>query len=281
MAQDLLDLLKNNLIGLLDKETKERIEATCKNRAGLFQDPFAFCPETIKAIAPIAIWLYRHYFRVETFGAKNIPKGRVLIIANHSGQLPFDALMINTAFILEPKNPRLLRGMVERWSSELPFISMLFKNAGQVVGTPKTCQALLLRDEAVLVFPEGVSGITKLFSDRYKLCQFGNGFMRIALKAKAPILPVALIGAEEQAPSIANFETIAKSFGLPALPLIFPQILPIPLPVKYRIHIGEPLIFSGDGTEDDEEIIKMVEKVKTRLQTLIDHGLELRKNIFF
>lgn len=282
MAEELLQGLKNRLLNLVDEGVGRRIDLIAKKKKAQFgEDPFGFDPDTIKALSPIAMWFYRHYFRVETFGAENVPDKKVLVIANHSGQLPFDGFMLGTAFIVEPKIPRLLRGMVERWVSELPYISMIYQRAGQVVGTPHTCKTLLDRGEAVLVFPEGVEGITKLFSERYKLARFGTGFMRIALATKAPILPVAIIGAEEQAPSIANFTHLAKYLGLPALPLIFPQGIPWPLPVKYRIHIGKPLYFKGDGEEDDQEIMQMVEETKKALQKLIDHGLTKRKNIFF
>lgn len=266
----------------VDEDTQKRIKSIAEGETSQFGvDQFGFDANTLLGIAPFFVWLYRHYFRVEVFGVENIPKGRMMVIANHSGQLPFDAGMILTAFILEPKNPRFLRGMVEKWSAEIPFISTLFSRTGQVVGTPSTCQALLERDQAVIVFPEGVGGISKLFSERYKLSSFGTGFMRISLKSKAPIVPVALIGAEEQAPAIANLASLAKSLGMPALPLIFPQIVPLPLPVKYRIYIGEPMVFEGDGTEDDDEIKAMVQKTKDRIQEMIDIGLSRRKNIFF
>jgi 1-acyl-sn-glycerol-3-phosphate acyltransferase len=133
----------------------------------------------------------------------------------------------------------------------------------------------------VIVFPEGVKGISKLFNERYKLLRFGHGFMRIAMKANAPIIPVALIGAEEQAPSIANFKPIAKLLGLPALPLILPQIIPLPLPVKYRIYIGKPMHFTGDGTEETQVIEDFVDQVKSTIQGMLDEGLRVRHSIFF
>jgi len=189
--------------------------------------------------------------------------------------------MIEIAFILEGKYPRLLRGMTEKWVAEIPFISTLFSRIGQVVGTPSTCKFLLEKEEGVIVFPEGVKGISKLFSERYKLANFGSGFMRIALASNSPIIPVALVGAEEQAPAIANLSSLAKNFGLPALPLVFPQLLPLPLPVKYRIYIGEPMLFKGDGTEDDYEIRNMVEKVRSTIQLMLNDALAKREHIFF
>lgn len=282
MIQEWLNNVLKKLEESLDEEIKERIEQIAKREKNDFGvDPLGCNPLSIKSCAPFLIWLYKNYFRVETFGAHNIPKDRCMVIANHSGQLPFDAAMIETAFILEGKNPRLLRGMTEKWVAEIPFISTFFARIGQVVGTPSTCKFLLEKEEGVIVFPEGVKGISKLFSERYKLANFGTGFMRIALAAKAPIIPVALIGAEEQAPAIANFTSLAKNLGMPALPLIFPQIIPLPMPVKYRIYIGKPMNFVGDGTEDSKEIKLMVDDVKLCIQNMLDEGLRKREHIFF
>lgn len=282
MAQEFFAAIEKYFSQFIDADTKKRIEIIASLHSNEFGvDQFGFDAKTLLTIAPFMVWLYRHYFRCETFGIENVPSGRMMVIANHSGQLPFDGAMIITSFILEPKQPRFLRGMVERWTAEIPFISTLLSRTGQVVGTPSTCQKLLEGNEGVIVFPEGVAGIAKLFSERYKLSSFGHGFMRIALAAKAPIVPVALIGAEEQAPAIANLAPLAKKLGMPALPLVFPQIIPLPLPVKYRIYIGEPLIFKGDGTEDDDEIGAMVQKTKDKIQDMINEGLLKRKNIFF
>jgi len=282
MALQFFDGCEGYFKELIDQDTKERIEAIAKQHTNDFGvDQFGFDANTLFACAPLMVWFYRQYFRCETFGQENIPQGRMMVIANHSGQLPFDGAMIIAAFILEPKLPRFLRGMVERWTSELPFVSTLLSRTGQVVGSPSTCRRLLENDEAVIVFPEGVPGIVKLFSERYQLTKFGSGFIRIALAAKAPIVPVALIGAEEQAPAIANLASFAKKLGMPALPLIFPQIVPLPLPVKYRIYIGQPLNFSGDGTEDDLEIGAMVQETKNTIQDMINNGLKQRKHIFF
>jgi 1-acyl-sn-glycerol-3-phosphate acyltransferase len=140
---------------------------------------------------------------------------------------------------------------------------------------------LLEMNEAVIVFPEGVKGISKLFNERYKLRRFGHGFMRVAMRAQAPIIPVALIGAEEQAPAIANFKPLAKMFGFPALPLVLPQIVPLPLPVKYRIYIGKPMHFNGDGTEEGHTITEFVDQVKATIQGMLAEGLKVRHSIFF
>lgn len=282
MAHDFFHLLEEYCRDQLDPEVRNRIEQIASNEPNEFGvDSFGFDAKTLFVLAPFMFWLYKKYFRCETYGVENIPDGRMMVVSNHSGQLPFDGAMLISSFILEPKLPRLLRGMVEKWVCEIPFFSTLLSRAGQVIGTPSTCKALLEQEEAVIVFPEGVKGIAKLFTERYKLAHFGSGFVRVALLAKSPIVPVAVIGAEEQAPAIANLAPMAKKLGMPALPLVFPQLLPLPLPVKYRIYIGKPLYFNGDGTEDEQEIRAMVQQVKSSVKDLINLGLSKRKNIFF
>lgn len=266
----------------LAEKIKNRIDRLPKSQLNEFGvDPYGFDPSYVRSFAPALAWLYEKYFRVEVYGAENLPKGRMMVISNHSGQLPFDGLMIGTAFLVEPKTPRYVRGMAERWSADLPFISTLFARSGAVVGDPNTCKDLLHRNEAVIVFPEGVKGISKLYTERYQLLRFGHGFMRCALEGQAPIVPVAVIGAEEQAPAVANIMPLAKLLGMPALPIIFPQVVPLPLPVKYRIHIGKPLWFSGDGTEDSDIIAKYVQQTRSHIQNMIDEGLKKRHSIFF
>jgi 1-acyl-sn-glycerol-3-phosphate acyltransferase len=133
------------------------------------------------------------------------------------------------------------------------------------------------------VFPEGVRGISKPFDQRYQLTDFGLGFMRLALETKTPIVPVAVIGAEEQLPSIGNFGTLAKLFRMPSFPVI-PQLflgMPFPLPVRYRLYFGEPLHFSGDPDDEDAVLEEKVWTVKTTIQGLIERGLRERKSIFF
>lgn len=243
-------------------------------------DPFGFDPEVLKSIMPMASWLYENYFRCEAHGLENMPCGRVIVVANHSGQLPFDGLMIGSAFLLKAEKPRFLRGMAEKWSATLPFISKLFSLTGQCVGLPANCRKLLEMDEAVFVFPEGVKGISKLYSQKYQLQDFGLGFMRLAMETQSPILPVVLIGAEEQAAAIANITPLAKIFGLPALPLIFPQIIPVPLPVKYHIHVGKPLNFNGNSNDDDL-VTRNVKKVRRHMEIMIEKGRKQRQSIFF
>jgi 1-acyl-sn-glycerol-3-phosphate acyltransferase len=188
---------------------------------------------------------------------------------------------INGAMILEHNPPRVVRAMVEKFVQTLPFFSYLFSRWGQITGTPENCRRLLSDDEAILVFPEGAKGISKPFTQRYQLQEFGSGFMRLALETKTPIVPVAVIGAEEQAPAF-NFKPLAKLLGAPAFPVVpHPPFLPIPYPVKYRLYFGEPLCFVGDPDDEDDVLEVKVRHVRNEIQSMLRSGLRERKHIFW
>jgi 1-acyl-sn-glycerol-3-phosphate acyltransferase len=248
-------------------------------------DQFGFDPEFAARMGPMMAWVYEHYFRVEQHGVDNVPDGRCLLISNHSGQLPIDAVMVALAVFLERQKPRIPRAMVEKFVNDLPFVSFFLERMGQITGTPANCRRLLSAEEAILVFPEGVRGINKLFHERYQLKPFGLGFMRLALEMKTPIVPVAVVGAEEQAPAIMNFKRIGKMFGLPALPITPLMALGpvglLPLPVKYRIYFGEPMTFTGDPNDEDAEIAVKAKQVERAIKDLLEHGLRERKHIFW
>ena len=246
-------------------------------------DPFGASRQGLRHAIQISKFFYRHYFRAEAHGVENIPaRGRVLLIGNHSGQLPFDGVMIGAATFLEPAVPRLLRAMVEHYVPSVPFASYLFGRWGQIIGTPENCARLLAADEAVLVFPEGARGISKPFTKRYQLQPFGLGFMRLALEHHVPIVPVAVIGAEEQAPAV-NFKRLARLIGAPSLPIVpYPPFVPLlPLPTKYRLYFGEPMTFAGDPDDDDDALTAMTETVRTRIQGMVDVGRKERRHVFW
>src|SRR5439155_149397 len=214
--------------------------------------------------------LYRYWFRLETQGIANIPPGRLLLISNHAGQIALDAAMISCACLLEAEPPRVIRGMGEYWLPTVPWVNELMVRTGSVVGTRKNCIDLLENEEAVIAFPEGVRGMNKLIWERYQLQEFGQGFMRLALETHTPIVPIAVVGSEEQAPAIANVRSLARLLRLPAFPvtLTWPLLGPlglVPLPVKYRITFGEPMTFEGNPSDEDEVIGEKVEQVKASI----------------
>ncbi|MBM4358391.1 MAG: 1-acyl-sn-glycerol-3-phosphate acyltransferase, partial [Deltaproteobacteria bacterium] len=142
---------------------------------------------------------------------------------------------------------------------------------------------LLAQEEAILVFPEGARGISKPFRERYRLQEFGLGFMRLALETGTPIVPIGLVGAEEQYVNLGNAESIARLLGMPNFPIVPQWFVPggqLPLPVKYRIHFGEPLRFEGDPDDEDAVIEEKVMIVKSAIERLLARGLAGRTSIF-
>jgi 1-acyl-sn-glycerol-3-phosphate acyltransferase len=247
-------------------------------------DPFGLDPEWAKYTIAAVAFLHRHYFRSDVFGVENIPKGRVLLIANHSGQVPIDGALIGAAMFMDTDPPRIVRAMVERWAVSLPFVSMLFSRVGQVVGVPENAQRLLDQGEALLVFPEGSRGISKTFDKRYQLTDFGLGFMRLAMETNTPIVPIAVIGGEEQYVSVANVNGLARLFRMPAFPIMPQLLLPggqLPLPTKYRLYFGEPMTFDGDPDDDDSVMEEKVWLVKQTIQSMVNRGVKERKHIFW
>jgi len=277
------DRIVRGMEDLLGEELDARLARIEHHPNEVGVDPFGFDPQAARYALAMAAFLHRFYFRTEVHGIENVPTGRTLIVANHSGQLPIDGLAIGAALMLDAEPPRFPRSMVEKWSAELPFVSVLFPRVGQVVGSPENARRLLQNDETLVVFPEGARGISKTFDKRYQLVDFGLGFMRLALETGAPIVPVAVIGAEEQYPSIADLKPLAKLLGMPAVPVL-PQLLlgmALPLPTKYRVYFGEPLHFSGDPDDEDGVIEEKVWVVKQTIQSMVNRGLKERKSIFW
>ena len=272
------------LTSVMGESFEERIKRIDLHLGAGGVDAFGLDPKWAKYGFGFGALLYRHYFRCEVTGIENAPAGRVLFIGNHSGQIPLDAAMVGTALFLEGQPPRVIRSMVEKWTQTLPFVSTFFSRVGQVVGVPENARRLLESEEALMVFPEGAAGISKTYDRAYQLTDFGLGFMRLAIETKTPIVPVAVVGAEEQYISIGNLTSIAKILGLPALPLIPQLFFPggqLPLPTKYRIAFGAPMHFDGDPDDDDAVLEEKVWTVKTTIQQMVNDGLAKRKGIFF
>ena len=272
------------MTSLLGEEFNERLARVPLALSSSGVDPFGLDPQWTKwALASVA-FLHRHYFRTEVFGAENLPKGRVLLVANHSGQIPIDGALLGAALFMDVEPPRFMRAMVEKWTQTLPFVSMLFSRVGQVVGVPENARRLLEQEEALLVFPEGARGISKTFDKRYQLADFGLGFMRLAIETNTPIVPVAVIGGEEQYISVGNVDSLARLFRMPAFPVMPQLLLPggqLPLPTKYRIYFGEPMRFTGDPDDDDAVMEEKVWLVKATVQSMVNRGVKARKHVFW
>ncbi len=273
-------------IRALADEVEERLSQIPSELNEYGYDPFGMHPSGIHSVMLMLALLYRHYFRVETRGIENVPAGRVLLIANHAGNtLPADAAMLGQAMLLQAEPPRILRSMAEFYLPQIPWFSELIDRVGSVVGTPENCVRLLERDEAVLVFPEGHRGFIKPYSEAYRLQRFGSGFVRIALQAKAPIVPVGIVGSEEQNPGLLDARPLGRLIGAPAFPVTF--LFPLfgvlgflPLPVKFRIYFGEPIRLVGEPSDDEQSIQAHVDRVRDRIALLLEDGLADRRGWF-
>ena len=254
-------------------------------------DELGMDPQHVERYRPLFDFLYERYFRVQTEGIENIPaQGRAVIVSNHSGTVPFDGLMLKTAVAREHSAARELRWLTEDFITYLPFVGSFMNRMGAVRACQENAERLLGREKLVAVFPEGVKGMSKLFRDRYKLQRFGRGgFVRLCLRTRTPIVPTAIIGAEETNPILFRFETIAKSFGLPYIPITptFPLLGPLgllPAPTKWTIRFGRPLDLSGygPGAADDQILVgRLAEEVRTTIQDMLDQGLSARESVFF
>lgn len=284
LVSDAASALDDFMTARLGEEFNERLARVPVSLMSSGVDPFGMDPEWTKyALASVAL-LHRHYFRTDVVGTENIPPGRCLLIANHSGQIPIDGALIGASLFMDAEPPRFMRAMVEKWSQTLPFVSVFFSRVGQVVGVPENAKRLLERDEVLLVFPEGAKGISKTYDQRYKLADFGLGFMRLALETGTPIVPVSVVGGEEQYVNVKNVDTLARLLRMPSFPIIPQLLLPggaLPLPTKYRITFGEPMFFEGDPDDDDAVIDEKVQLVRDTVQAMVSRGVRQRKSVFF
>lgn len=243
------------------------------NAVGSFgYDPWGFNLKTIQRFINLGRVMYEDYFRVEVQGFENIPKeGRCLIIANHTGQLPIDAILLGYAMVVNPVAPRAAKGMYERFIPTIPFFSMWFTQMGGALGDIENCEKMLLKDEAVIVFPEGARGISKHWKKRYQMERFGNGFMYMAQKTKSPIIPVGIGGCEETMINLGNLDLVEKWLRFPKAPVLLPFVFPS----KVIINIGKPMYFE-DHNDTELVLDAKVNEVKKEVKRLTDEALEIR-----
>lgn len=261
---------------LVPEEVDRHVDSMRKPLGSLGYDPWGYNNEVMKYGLSLTRQLYEKYFRVEATGVDKIPAdGPVLIVANHSGQLPLDGLLIGYAVATRKKHARIPRAMIERFFPTVPYIGNLLNECGAVLGDPINCAKMLANGEAVIVFPEGVRGSGKLYRDRYQLKRFGNGFMHLAMKYQAPIVPVGVVGCEETIPAIADIKPLARMLGIPYAPLAMPVVLP----AKVHLNFGDPMSFD-DREIPEEQVTERVEQVKAAISELIDTGLSERKRLF-
>jgi 1-acyl-sn-glycerol-3-phosphate acyltransferase len=278
-------------LGSLPSEVREALDRALQRAAGEYdEDDWGFDEEFALALRPFLDFLYERWWRVDTVGVRNVPSaGRAMLVSNHAGILPWDGTMISLAIQREHPQPRYPRFLVLDWAFTLPFVSTTMRKVGGVVASPYNASRLLDEDELVAVFPEGAKGAGKDFSERYRLQRFGRGgFVEIALRAGAPIIPVAVVGSEEIYPKVGESRLLARATGAPYFPITptFPLLGPlgaIPLPSKWRIAFGEPIrtdTFGEDAAEDRALVFELSERVRDEIQRMVYENLVRRGSAF-
>jgi 1-acyl-sn-glycerol-3-phosphate acyltransferase len=307
-AQTVADFLRELRLGIEDgldplgaveragATLPERLEAALtavahRLRGEYPEDEWGFDEQFAEAVYPFAELLYRVWWRVRCEGATNVPAhGRALLVANHSGSLfPFDASMVAVALMKEHPLPRWPRFLVLDWAFTLPFLSAFMRKVGGVPASQHNARRLLEQDEPVIVFPEGVKGTGKPFRERYRLQRFGRGgFVGTALRTRAPIIPVAVVGAEEIYPKIGESQALARTIGAPFVPVTptFPWLGPfglLPLPSRWRIEFCEPIDLSEhppEAADDPRLLLDVSERVRATLQEKVYENLVKRGSAF-
>lgn len=247
--------------------------------------------EILDAMRPFLSFLYKVYWRVETTGIESIPnEGRVLLVANHSGQLPWDGLMVSTAVLSEQPAQRLVRTLYDSFTPRVPFASAWLARLGQALATVENGTRMLSEEELVAVFPEGTQGMGKPYKERYKLARFDQvDFVKMALNTGAPIIPVSVVGAEETNISLAKLSTRSGAAALPYFPisLTFPWLGLLgfaPLPTKWYIDFGEPMAVDSYGPEAGDNLVlisQLTDQVRHAVQDMLQDRLAQRRSAFF
>ncbi|HEV7678591.1 MAG TPA: lysophospholipid acyltransferase family protein [Candidatus Dormibacteraeota bacterium] len=252
-------------------------------------DGFGFDPEYTDVLMPLAKLVYRKYWRVDTTGVRNVPRrGSALLVSNHAGVLPYDGAMIKVA-LFEEGVDRHARALIADWFFGMPGLSWLLRRTGQTLGHPDDTHRLLTSGELVLVFPEGIKGTGKLWSERYRLRRFGRGgFVEAAIRAQAPIVPISVVGSEELYPMFADIRPLAQLTGFPYFPLTptWPWLGPlglVPLPSKWRIEFHPPVRTDElpvEAADDPSVVMRVADEVREIIQAGVVSNLMQRRGVF-
>ncbi|HEY6547844.1 MAG TPA: 1-acyl-sn-glycerol-3-phosphate acyltransferase [Vicinamibacteria bacterium] len=254
-------------------------------------DEYGYDPKFAETIRPLFEFLYSVWWRVEPSGVEHVPaSGPGLVVANHSGVLPYDGAMIKLAIRHEHPARRECRMLALDMFALLPFLAPLLAKSGEVRASQENGERLLRQGQLVAVFPEGVKGVGKPYKSRYKLARFGRGgFVRLCLRTGAPLIPCAVVGSEEIHPMIGKADFLGRPFGFPYFPLTptFPWLGPlglVPLPSKWSIDFADPMPmdqYGPDAAEDPILVNRLAEEVRSTVQRMIDGRLARRRSVLF
>lgn len=266
---------------LLPRRERERLSRLHFHDAGYGYDALGMNPDWIALGTGLFHLLYERYFRVESHDAHRIPqRGPAILAANHSGMLPMDGTMLFMDVVRHTEPPRVPRPVGDLFIPLMPFFGTLMARSGVVSGTRGNVRHLLELGEMLMVFPEGTAGVGKPFRERYRLQEWHVGHAELAIRYRVPVVPVGIVGAEEQWPQLARLDRV-HPFGAPWLPV---PATPFPLPTHFHIHYGEPLhLYAGREPEDADDpkvSARVAERVKRAVQSLLAEGLRTRPGVF-
>ena len=265
-----------------------------RERSGRVDD-FGMDAEFVRAAEPLLELLRTRWWRIQVDGAEGLPKhGPVLYVANRSGLLPWDGLMLagEVARLRDAplggrdERPRFL---IADWLITLPWAQPAVARLGGVRACRENAERLLSSGRSVVAFPEGAKGATKVYRERYRVQRFGRGgVVRLALELGVPLVPVGIVGAEEVHPILFKLERVARPLGLPFVPVTptFPWLGPLgvlPLPSRWRISFGEPVQTEELGAEmanDEIAVARLNEELRQEIQRRVRAGLERRGGAF-
>ncbi len=250
-------------------------------------DPFGLDLPFRARMFPFFRFLFERYWRIELSGMEHVPTtGPALIVANHSGAVPADAFMLATALTLGHPRERCLRVLFDKFVDDLPLIGDLYRRLGAVTASLANAELLLRRGELVGLFPEGIAGVEKLCTERYRLRPFKTGTARMSIRTGAPVVPVAIVGAEEAYPVVARLYRAGRVVGLPWIPVtpLFPLCGlagGLPLPSKWAMHFCPPIAPPPpDGRPESERVAELTERIRTAIETALRVLLAKRRGIF-
>lgn len=256
----------------------EAVRTSLGTGGGSHLDDYGKDAGLVENLQPVLDFLYEQYWRVSVEGVDQVPRGAAILVANHSGALPYDGMVMAQALMRERPDLLEARWLVEDQVFHAPMLGTLFNRLGAVRASPENALRLLDERRPLVVFPEGYQGASKPFAERYRLKRFGRGgFVKLALRTGAPIVPVAIVGAEETSPLLGRIP--GGFLGFPSLPLTAPG----PLPAKWTIRFGEPLTMEGlppEAADDLGEVQRLTERTRESIQAMLQALLRERRSVF-
>jgi 1-acyl-sn-glycerol-3-phosphate acyltransferase len=252
-------------------------------------DRFGMDRRFVERFAPIAELLYHGWWRTAVRDAERVPaSGPAIVVANHAGVVPWDALVLRQALLQDHPAHRELRPLLDDRECDLPVVGRVAVRLGAVRASKQSAEAILAEGQLVGVFPEGSAGARKPWRERYHLQRFGRGgFVKLALRARVPVIPCAIVGSEEASPAISRSGWLAERLGVPLIgrsaTLRFGPAAAFPLPSRWSLRFGAPLDLGGlpaSSAEDPQAVEALTERARAAIQSMLDEDLAARSSVF-